>query len=159
MKNIICCQIFREAYKLTSFGGPPASGELRSGAGRFLCWLLQDGTNGADTGVNPVPPSIKLSKLKGIPVDGVVIGIPIASETDVVFWLVINVVGTFNELGLLGLFIEGNVGAIDELSISFLAGGSEKRILSDKVVGICSTISVFTRGSESRCLSSSKGYT
>lgn len=72
-------------YKLTSLGGPLASGELRSTAGKFLCWVLQDGTKGAETGVKPVPPSIKLSKLNGIPVDGVEMGIPVASDNDMVF--------------------------------------------------------------------------
>lgn len=55
------------------------------------------------TGVSPVPPSIRESKLKGMPADGVVIGTPATSRT---------VVGpgfggkdeNGSELGLEGLF-------------------------------------------------------
>lgn len=67
-------------HKLTSFGGL-ASGELRSTAERlFLCWLEHEGMSGVETGVSPVPPSIRESKLNGIPLEGVVIGTPATSE-------------------------------------------------------------------------------
>lgn len=67
-------------HKLTSFGGF-ASGELRSTAERLLlCWVEQDGISGVETGVSPVPPSISESKLKGIPLEGVVMGTPATSE-------------------------------------------------------------------------------
>lgn len=67
-------------HKLTSFGGL-ASGELRSTAERlFLCCVEQDGIRGVETGVKPVPPSIRESKLNGIPLVGVVIGIPATSN-------------------------------------------------------------------------------
>lgn len=52
------------------------SGLERSTHDEFLCWLEQEGIIGPETGVNPVPPSINESKLKGIPEVGVVIGIP-----------------------------------------------------------------------------------
>lgn len=67
-------------HKLTSFGGF-ASGELRSTADRlFLCCVEHDGIRGVETGVRPVPPSIRDSKLNGIPLVGVVIGIPATSN-------------------------------------------------------------------------------
>ena len=67
-------------HKLTSFGGF-ASGELRSTADRlFLCCVEQEGINGVETGVRPVPPSINDSKLNGMPLVGVVIGIPATSN-------------------------------------------------------------------------------
>ena len=69
-------------HKLTSLGGF-ASGELRSTAERlFLCCEEQDGISGVETGVRPVPPSMRESKLKGIPLEGVVIGIPATSLVD-----------------------------------------------------------------------------
>lgn len=67
-------------HKLTNFGGF-ASGELRSTADRlFLCCVEQDGMRGVETGVRPVPPSINDSKLNGMPLVGVVIGIPATSK-------------------------------------------------------------------------------
>lgn len=69
-------------HKLTSFGGF-ASGELRSTADKlFLCCVEHDGIKGVETGVRPVPPSINDSKLKGMPLVGVVIGIPAMSSDD-----------------------------------------------------------------------------
>lgn len=41
-----------------------------------LCWVEQEGANGPDTGVSPVPPSISESKLKRMPAVGVVMGMP-----------------------------------------------------------------------------------
>jgi hypothetical protein len=74
-----CSNIWSWRHKLTSFGGF-ASGELRSTAERlFLCCVEHDGIRGVETGVRPVPPSIKDSKLNGIPLVGVVIGIPATS--------------------------------------------------------------------------------
>lgn len=65
-------------HKLTSLGF--ASGELRSTADRLLlCCVEHDGIKGVVTGVRPVPPSMRESKLNGIPLVGVVIGIPVTS--------------------------------------------------------------------------------
>lgn len=104
-----------------------------------------------------MPPSIKLSKLNGIPAEGVEIGIPVASDTDVVLWLGINVVGTLRELGLLGLFINGSIGDIEFNMTFFAGGGCENRRLSSRVVGTCSINSVFTLDWLSRDLSSRIG--
>lgn len=45
-----------------------------------LCCEEHDGTMGFASGVIPEPPSMRDSKLKTIPVDGVLIGIPAMSE-------------------------------------------------------------------------------
>lgn len=55
---------------------------------------------GVDTGVNPVPPSIRESKLNGIPLVGVVIGIP-ATSRDGFMNAGVSTVLKFNESGLL----------------------------------------------------------
>lgn len=64
------------------------------------------GTRGPATGVSPVPPSIKESKLK-IPVDGVWMGIPGRSllRTPAKVCEGVNVNGTANELGRFGFII------------------------------------------------------
>lgn len=46
----------------------------------FLCCVEQEGINGVETGVRPVPPSINDSKLNAMPLVGVVIGIPATSN-------------------------------------------------------------------------------
>lgn len=46
----------------------------------FLCCVEHDGIRGVETGVRPVPPSIRDSKLNGMPLVGVVIGIPATSS-------------------------------------------------------------------------------
>lgn len=96
--------------------------------GAFLCCVLQEGTRGALTGVSPVPPPIMDSKLKIMPVEGVLIGIPAISKG---FWCleedVVTVLFdvTFRELGLGGL----EMGRA-ELSITFLAGEGETKMSS-----------------------------
>lgn len=45
----------------------------------LLCCVEHDGIKGVETGVRPVPPSIKDSKLNGIPLVGVVIGMAATS--------------------------------------------------------------------------------
>lgn len=85
-----------------------------------------------------------------MPVEGVEIGTPVASDTDVVLCDMPNVVGTFRLLGRLGLLIID--GAI-ELSISFLAGdGCENRLSPSE----SSTSSVLTLGSPFENLFSSR---
>lgn len=78
-------------HRATNFGGgcPEASGLVAKSPAaaadaalppKFLCWLEHEGAR-PETGVKPVPPSIKESKLKGIPADGVVMGTPATSES------------------------------------------------------------------------------
>ena len=126
-------------YKLTSFGGPHASGDVISAAfaGMFLCCVLHEGTKGAETGVSPVPPTINESKLNCMPVDGVVIGIPVKSLT--LLFLPIGAVDiTFKEFGLLGFEI-----GTAELNITFLAGeGKENVSSSATVVGKVSALTL-----------------
>lgn len=64
------------------------------------------GTRGPATGVNPVPPSIRLSKLK-IPADGVEMGMPLKSllRTPANVCDGVKVNGTANELGRFGFII------------------------------------------------------
>lgn len=100
------------------------SGEVTSTTlltGIFRCCVLHDGTNGAETGVNPVPPTINESKLNCMPVDGVVIEIPAISCT--LFFVRGAVAATLREFGLLGF----EIGTVVELSINFLAGGGSEK--------------------------------
>lgn len=62
-------------YKLTSLW---ESGELKSATliGMFRCCVLQEGIRGPLTGVKPVPPPMRDSKLNIIPCEGVVMEIP-----------------------------------------------------------------------------------
>lgn len=67
-------------HKLTNFDGSLV-GVTNSRGFRCEDWAsdpVDVGTNGPETGVSPVPPSIRLSKLK-IPVEGVEIGMPLKS--------------------------------------------------------------------------------
>lgn len=101
--------------------------------GKFLCCILQFGIRGAFTGVRPVPPPMRDSKLKIMPVEGVEIGIPAIS--------LILVKGAVEAtLRLLGR--EGfEIGTV-ELNITFLVGDGNKNISSIVVMG--SIISVLT---------------
>lgn len=90
---------------------------------------------GADTGVKPVPPTMRESKLNCIPVEGVVIDMPAISDR-----LFFTLLHTFNELGLLGLIN----GVAVELNIIFLAG-KWKMSASMSVMQEASIISVLTR--------------
>lgn len=119
-------------YKLTNFGGPHESGDVISALdteGILIC-VLHVGARGPDTGVRPVPPTIKDSKLNWMPVEGVEIEIPGKS-------VIVFADCTSNVRGLHGL---GRVGIV-WLSIIFLDGGWKDSSSS----GICSTNSVFTR--------------
>jgi hypothetical protein len=127
-------------YKLTSFGGPHASGDVISAAlvGIFLCCVLHEGTKGAETGVSPVPPTINESKLNWIPVDGVVIEIPAMSVT--LLFLPMGAVDiTFKKFGLLGF----EIGTV-ELNITLLAGEGKENVSSETVLGTDSISSGFT---------------
>ena len=66
----------------TNVGGTEAGLDKSTDPEELRGWLEQLATRGVETGVKPVPPSIKESKLKGIPADGVVIGTPATSETE-----------------------------------------------------------------------------
>lgn len=129
---------FKRFQRLTSFGGPQASGETKSTilTGMFRCCVLHDGIRGVETGVKPVPPPIRESKLKVMPVEGVEIGIPMISDT----FLGVEEI-TFSEFGRLGL----DIGTV-ELNITFLVGEGNKNM---SLIG--SINSVFTL---STCLSS-----
>lgn len=98
------------------------------------------------TGVNPVPPSMRESKFKAIPADGVVIGTPATSEI---------VVGTGfgwktetgRELGLDGLLPPQ---LARSASIGFLGGlGSDIGAMTES----SSYIMGFTSGGEGGCAS------
>lgn len=81
-------------YKLTNFDGSLVG--VVNSSGCLFC-AEQFGTNGAETGVKPVPPSISESKLN-IPVDGVCMATPLIS--------VAGLLSTFNprpdERGIVG---------------------------------------------------------
>lgn len=82
------------------------------------------GTSGPATGVNPVPPAIKLSKLK-IPVEGVWMGIPGSPLLRSPGSVGVNMNFAGNELGRLGLAISpreaiGAAGFFDADDISGL---------------------------------------
>lgn len=129
--------LFHLFQRLTSFGGPQASGETISTilTGMFRCCILHEGTRGVETGVSPVPPPISESKLNVIPVEGVEIGIPMTSQT------VLGIEATtFSEFGRLGLHI-GTV----ELNMTLFVGEGRRKI--SWVMG--SINSVFTRSSSS----------
>lgn len=118
-------------YKLTNFGGPHESGDVISALdtdGNRIC-VLHVGARGPDTGVRPVPPTIRDSKLNWIPVEGVEMEIPGKSAAVFADW-------TSNVRGLGGL---DNVDIV-WLNMIFLDGGwndSSSR-------GNCSIYSVFT---------------
>lgn len=65
--------------------------------------------SGVDTGVNPVPPSIRESKLKGMPLDGVVIGTP-ATSFEVFINEGVSTVLNCNESGRSFVSLAANIG-------------------------------------------------
>lgn len=90
-------------YKLTNLGGIWESGELKSATltGMLRCCVLQDGISGVLTGVRPVPPPIRDSKLKMRPREGVLMGMPTSLSLVEGGW----VTATLRLFGLGGLLL------------------------------------------------------